>query len=215
MWLPSEPPPRPRSALPTGASSFTRSRFEEIRRCARAWCRTEVRFAESCQRRGLWSPAWRARAANCACVYRARTWPSRQQVSSVDRATVLDTVGRGFDSRACNHLISGLLINREASASHRGAPVAQRLGRRPQHANRSARLGCATPEVSNALRWKAVSMEGRTCRKTQQPTTWRRRDPGGPRLPVWVTPRPIMVGRAPAARPTGQRIAECCDRSAA
>ena len=56
---------------------------------------------KSCQRCGLWSPARRARAENCACVYRTRTRSNHRQVSSVVRATVLGTVCRGFDSRAC------------------------------------------------------------------------------------------------------------------
>jgi hypothetical protein len=43
---------------------------------------------KSCQRCGLSSPARRARAENCACVYRTRTRSNQQQVSSVVRATV-------------------------------------------------------------------------------------------------------------------------------
>jgi hypothetical protein len=170
LWLPSEPPPRPRSALPTGASSFTRSRFEEIRRCARAWCRTEVRLAESCQRCGLCSPAWRARAANCAGVYRTRRRLGHQQSSSVvERRTDNPFVAGSTPALPPqgSHLSCGY-VDDARLASHRGVPVATRAGRRPQHANRSARLGCATPEVSNALRWKALSRKGPAGKRSRQ-----------------------------------------------
>ena len=70
---------RPRLALLTGVSSFSPMRFRKDSALPERATSYRGLRRKSCQRCGLSSSAWRARAANCVCVYRTRT---RSQATS-------------------------------------------------------------------------------------------------------------------------------------
>jgi hypothetical protein len=64
---------RPRLALLTGVSSFWATRLHKNSALLERATSYRGLRRKSCQRCGLLSSAWRARAANCACAYRTRT----------------------------------------------------------------------------------------------------------------------------------------------